>query len=54
MGHLATGDITRYQKGKYQPQFTTLEEHIKEASWGYTWKISIFTNKEPLRRDKTS
>ena len=48
MGYLALGDIGRYQKGADQPRFATLEERIKEASRGDTWKIRVFGQNETL------
>ena len=48
MGHIVPGDIMRYQKGAYQPQFSNLEERIKAASWGDTWEIRIWGQEETL------
>ena len=48
MWHLAPRDIFRYQKEADQPQFSTLGELIKEASWGDTWYIRILDQEETL------
>ena len=48
MGYLALGDIGRYQKGADQPRFATLEERIKEASWGDTFNNRILGQEDTL------
>ena len=42
MGYLALGDIVINQKEEDWHQFSALEERIKEATWGETWKIRIW------------
>ena len=48
MEYLSTGYFMRYHQGSDLQQFITMENQIKEAPWGDTWKIRIMEQEETL------
>ena len=54
MNYLSPKDIVRKHKVSDPPRFSTIEDRNKEAPWGDTWKIHIWSQDEILEAENTS